>query len=455
LIHIGIRSTNPGLPEAVLMPFMGPFVVFNPLHDENDTVEIAQMINDQHREYKKNEPERCHYYRIANTVSLKPGDRVTVRNLTNQKEVKAFRHPDGRGFRVSLPADAVSAVEKRSLLGLKDGDTQPVPVSCAPGTWTVPLDQEGKSSGDALCENPDILRSLLFGDAFEIEIQEGWDGQVKEVIKTFRIPVKFQGAVFPEGAPLVFIGTGYGKPRNTPDFRKLISIASLVVEKGDPIAYAHLYKNRLDFSYDDIQIPQTNLIIYHTIGDPNTPIASSLSLARAAGILDYIPASDMKSKNDRLLETYVAEGVEGFWRFLSSKWTVADWKNLGKLLDLRWPDEFDSYLGLDPPPPLPVHADPDNFDAGMDEFGEPDLDPPVRATVETPNGFLALRLPYTFPLGAHGVSPSDPSRDFNINNFVENQIGIFMSSNGKILKDDPCLADSSCSYLPETIREKN
>lgn len=66
---------------------------------------------------------------------------------------------------------------------------------------------------------------------------------------------------------------------------------------------------------------------------------------------------------------------------------------------------------------------------------------------------MALRLPYYSPMGAHGVEPSNPSREFNINNFVENQIAVFMTSGGTRLVDDPCLEDASCDFLPETLRE--
>jgi len=451
LIHVGIRSTNPGVPEGALMPFIGPFVVFSPLGDEQDTVEIAFMINDQHREYWDRPRGWPHYYPVARTTAISPGDTVIVRNMINGREIKAFRHPDGHGFRVSIAADALTATEKRPVLGLQDGDTQPVPVSCRPGTWTVPADGEGNPTGPAECDDGDLERALLFGDHISIEVRFGWDGPVKATIDRFQVPVTFQGSIFPEGAPLVALGTGMGRARNTPEFRKLMSVAAVIIEKGDPVAYARHYRkeDRLDFSYDDVDSPQANTIIYHSVGDPNTTVSGSLSLARGIGILT-------QEQDDRLVQGAVAEGVEGFFKHFSSKLTVQDWADPAQeklLKDMRWPDEWDDYLDIDPPIPLPLHADPDDLDNGNNEFGEPDLGEPVRATLETPDGFMALRFPYTFPMGAHGVEPSNPSREFNINNFVENQIGVFMASDGKVLTDDPCLADSSCDFLPETVRQ--
>jgi hypothetical protein len=482
LIHIGIRSTNPGVPEAVWMPIMGPFVVFSPVKPEEgdaDLVEVALMINDQHRENRPDQPNRPHYYPFLRTDEIKPGDRVLIRNLTNGEEVAAFRPKDGRGFRVSLPADALSAVEKRALLGLKDGDTQPVPVSCPPGSWSVPVDDKGQPAGPAACEEPEPQRSLLFGDALSIEVRDGWDGPVKKTFEAFEIQVQYQGALYPPGTRLVALGTGFGRARCTPELRKLSGFASMILGRGDPISYASHYRrdNRLDFSYDPGAAEQANVILYHTIGDPNTPIATSLALARAAGILQYVPEADDDGAavaNDRLLAAFVPEGVEWYWRFISSKLTVTDWENNDPVTtkDMRWPNEFTELLALDPTHPLPLHADPDDLDAGGDEFGETNLDKPIRATlrwntagerleraeipaagtIEDAGGFLALRLPYYSPMGAHGVEPSNPKRHFNINSFVENQIGLFMASDGRTFSDDPCLATCLCDFLPASIQ---
>jgi len=499
LIHIGIRSTNPGVPEAVWMPLMGPFIVFTPLKPEDsgeegdgageegdgeeaeggeEIVEIAIMINDQHRENRPQQVPRPHYYPFARTMKIKPGDRVVVRNLDNQQEVRAFRHPDGRGFRVSIAADALDSVEKRPYLGLKDGDKLPVPVTCAPDAWSVPLDEELNPTGPVACEEHDLNRSLLFGDALEVEVFDGWDGSSKAVFNTFEIPVQYHGAIYPAGSRLSAIATGFGRNRNTAELRKLLGFASMIMGRGDPISYVRNYHKgeRLDFSYDADAAEQSNVIIYHTIGDPNTPIATSLNLARAAGILEFLPGKEgNKTQNDRLLEFFVAEGVEWYWRHLSEFLNVTDWdeNQLVGVKDLRWPDEFTELLAIDPEHLLPLHGDPDNLDNGLDEYGEPNLDKPVRATlcfdpesdsmvrysvpptglVENEGGFMALRLPYYSPMGAHGIEPSNPSRGFNINNFVENQICVFMSSDGTLFSDDPCLADSSCEFLPKSVQK--
>jgi hypothetical protein len=503
LIHVGLRSTNPGVPEAVHMPLMGPFIVFHPRCDDGDatcdlhdpktakTVEIAFMINDLHREYClppsyagvtdpevahqialnrandycPHDPKRPHYYRLADSTDILPGDTVVVRNKANGEEVRAFRDLAGHGFRVSLPCDAPSAVEKRPLLGLKDGDTAPVPVTCAPGTWTVALDDKGKPTGPATCPAPDPSRAALFGDPFEIAVYDGWwDGQAapKAVIDSFGKDVTYQGALFPAGTPLTALATGLGRGRNTPEFRRLMAIAAMVVEKADPAVYARHYRHedRLDFSYDQAAAPQANVLVYHSVGDPNVPIATSISLGRAMGAID-------QAANDRLIGMHLPDVVEAYWRHPSDSFTVADWQAAAErfyaneadpydrlLLDPRWPDEYYDYFkaGLGDQG-AGIHPDPDDLDGGTNEFGEETPGGPVRATLKTEWGTLAVRFPYTVPIGAHGVEPSNPTRQFNINNFVENQIIRYMTTDGMELSDDPCLESNSCDWMPESLKK--
>ncbi len=498
LIHVGLRSTNPGVPEAVHLPLMGPFVVFHPLPDDPATVEIAFMINNLHREYClppsyagvtdpaevyaisanrandycPHDPNRPHYYRLLDTTTILPGDTVVVRNKSNGEQVRAFRGKDGHGFRVSLACDAPSALEKRPLLGLSDGDTQPVPVSCAPGSWTVPKDDAGAPTGPATCPAPELARATLFGDQLEIAVYAGWwDGKAapKAVLDKFEKEVSYQGAIFPVGAPLTALATGLGRARNTPEFRRLMAIAAMVVEKADPAVYARHYRHeeRLDFSYDPAAAPQSNMIVYHSVGDPNVPIATSMSLGRAIGAID-------QAANDRLVAMHLPDVVESYWRHQSDTTaapntglTITQWGEVAKrfyeneplpydrlLLDPRWPDQFYPYLTAFGDEGIALHPDPDDLDHGTNEFGEPTPGDPVRATLKTEWGTYGVRFPYMIPIGSHGVEPSNPTRAFNINNFVENQIILYMSTDGFELSDDPCLESNTCDWMPESLKKQ-
>jgi hypothetical protein len=245
-----------------------------------------------------------------------------------------------------------------------------------------------------------------------------------------------------------------------------MAIAAMVVEKADPAVYARHYRHeeRLDFSYDPAAAPQANMIVYHSVGDPNVPIATSISLGRALGVVD-------EATNDRLLEAGLPDVVEAFWRHPSDVVTVGDWQTASEhfylnewpddatkaserlLVDPRWPDEYYPFFlaGLTDVG-IGIHPDPDDLDAGTNEFGELTPGEPVRATLKTEWGTYGVRFPYTIPIGAHGVEPSNPTRQFNINNFVENQIIRYMSTDGFELSDDPCLESNTCEWMPESLK---
>ncbi|HPB50850.1 MAG TPA: hypothetical protein PLY68_06550 [Myxococcota bacterium] len=522
MIQAGLRTNNPGTPEGALLPLMGPFMVFTPAGD--GTIEIAWLINDQHKEYfkpeagKDRDPNRPHYYPFARTNAIGPGDTVIITNTVNGEVRRTFRMPlpadatsntdcdndatclaekarcqldpanwtepecvKWRGWRVAVPADALSAVEKRPYLGLKDGDTQPVPVTCvqpdaSTAAWHVEKDSNDKPFGNAICNGTNESRSTLFGDTIVIDIYDGWVDDLTgvepaETIDTFELEITFQGAVYPIGTPLVSIATGLGYPRNTPGFRQLISMASAIMERGDSIAYvpgfAHRERISCGCGYDEgtcpggeCRNPVANAIIYHSVGDPNVPISTGLNLGRASGAIQYEGAE--VTANDLLLGAWVAEGVEGFRRHLSSgenMVTYADWDDSEIIKDMRWPDEFATELVSDPEGAMPLHADPDNADRGVNEFGEPDVPgyiPQTRILKDgagNPIGHIAFRIPYNYPLGAHGVEFSDPRREFNINNFIENQLALFMATGGRVLSDNQCMASGACDFLPQSIQD--
>lgn len=476
LVDVALRSTASGVAESFLLPMMGPFLSFTPGAD--GTVEVAWILNDLARSYPrvqagyKVEPGRPDYYPVATTSQIAPGDTVVVRNETKGLSVRAFRGADGKGFRVALPCDAVGAVKKRALLGLKDGDTLPVPVGCAPGTWTVRSDDPASPEYGTMCDAPDSDRASMFGDRIAVEVYSGWvedpsspsaAARRKARMDTFERPVTFQGAVFPAGTPLVAIGAGLGLDRNQPAFRRMLEAQGWAMARGDPVSYAaHLSTaDRLDACYDTALCPggtpvrsQSNLLVVHAVGDQDMPVAAGLALARAAGILGFQGGGT--SDNDRLLQAFVPEGIEGLRRHSSSTLTFLDWKEdrdkssggVG-IVDRSWPTQFDAEAAATPDGALPLNADPDRTSGGKDGFGAPAVAGYVPATVQNGRGIQALRLPYLRPLGSGLAPSSDPKRLYNVGNHVLNQVIVFLASKGAFLSDDACLADSSCAFLSE------
>ena len=64
-----------------------------------------------------------------------------------------------------------------------------------------------------------------------------------------------------------------------------------------------------------------------------------------------------------------------------------------------------------------------------------------------------MRLTYTLPHGWHGLYMPDPAAPFDTAGYTLNLIARFFQTNGTELVDDPCLEDSSCSFIPQTPPE--
>lgn len=379
LVDIGIRSTQGGVAEAVIMPILGPFITGEPKGYEG--VELKFLLNDV------NDDTRRVFFL---SKEILPGDIVVAHNLRNNEKGMAIV-PASVKFRLSVPADALSATEKRVVLGINENATN-TPV--------------------------EIKDPFLFGDPLEIIVYDGASGLVKEVINRFGFDVLWQGALYRKGSPLAVLQKGFGLIRNTPDFRRLFTIASFVLEPGDPVGYApHYYKYPLKYDYDPDVKPTTNVLVIPTAGDMNVPVNTGIAIARAAGVIELFKKDQKwgKTQNDLLIDNYVLEAVERLKRFGDKE----------------------------------ILFDVDNLSEGLDEFSPPRLSPPLRATIKTDDGFLAMRIPYLNPKGKHGFDISQPSKKFDINNYMNNLVAYWFFSRGNPEKiDDLCYEDTSCPFFP-------
>ncbi|MEZ4460472.1 MAG: hypothetical protein R3E66_12260 [bacterium] len=79
----------------------------------------------------------------------------------------------------------------------------------------------------------------------------------------------------------------------------------------------------------------------------------------------------------------------------------------------------------------------------------------MRATIETPYGISALRLPYLSTRGEHTFNAPLTGTNFDATTFMTNQVGWYLIHRGYVLSDDPCLEDnrlSECGFFdPETF----
>lgn len=479
LTQVASRSTNVGVPEATLLPMMGPFLWFAP-HVDAETGEPDGRVDVGHLVANVQHPFRPVFH-VSETI--RPGDRVIVRNKRTGQEVKAFATED-LTFRVSIQADAANAGARRAILGMK-----PDPA------------QEGRITPVEVTPE----QALLLGDPLEIEVRDGWDGEERERIDTVTVPFTHYGATYAAGTPLVAIAEGFGYQRNTPDFRRLLGFAQMLVEPADPAAYApHAFRHPFEFPYETGDVKarrdaggRTGLLVVHSVGDSDVPIATGIALARTAGIIDLdtvLPEYGGRTANEVLIDHHVVEGIERLMRSVQTKGEArmcpprarSEWRcpPLRAGEEDRYRAFFDEAAACaddqgdcpggceegeacfyddfcvpcDPACAAAADAEPEGVQFDIDDLDDTtdrltlpslNLDPPLRLTGKAKDGSAyGLRIPYIDRLGSHGVPPSIPERAFDINNFTVNQILWFFASEGKELRDDRCLEDSTCDYLP-------
>lgn len=198
----------------------------------------------------------------------------------------------------------------------------------------------------------------------------------------------------PQTVTVISKHEGLGFRRNTPDVRRFIGLAQMVFEPGDPVNYAsHLFLDPLP------GVPAKPVLQTSDPGDFTVPFNCHLALARAAGFFgdqdETLRINDILIDHDEMLP----EGDIPY----ADRWDIDD-------LDR-------SNGGIGPLPPVPA--------------GE---------------GIAAVRFPMGIKHEFIGFSTPDAPVDWAV--WSQNQIGLFLSSGGRTLRDDLCLEDSSCPFVP-------
>ena len=376
LMDIGIRSPLKGVVEAVVGRLITPLIIGTPTDD-------GMLTLSQHVISGRDQAS----IPFASVPMTAAGGEVLVENLVNGEE-RLFKIPQDGRLRVPIAADAADPVDKRGLSGMPEE---------GPGEerWTV-SDNAG------------------LGDKLRVTI---WDPEGVEVavIDTFEVEAKFEGITYPEGSPLVAAAEGLGHLRGSPSLRRLASFTGMIIEPGDPIAYARAY---IEEPFELLGGQPRNTLIVPTPGDMIVAINAEIALARAAGMVDYesIDPRYGMTVDQWLIDTEVVRGLE----------------------------QFGPWIGANGEPAL---FDPDDLDNGTDHFGAPS-DAPLRVTIPTSSGISGMRIPYVEQTGSHGFALPNPTLSFDINSFSVHQIARYFQSRGQVLTDEPCMADHSCTWLP-------
>jgi hypothetical protein len=263
------------------------------------------------------------------------------------------------------------------------------------------------------------------------------------------VDVAYQDKTFAAGAPLVAIEEGTALKRGTPAFRRLLSLAQLAVDPGDPGAVVkHLSAEPLHYPGTG-QTTGTHALIITTVGDMNVPASGGITAGRAAGFIDYLTPDPRYGVpvNQQLLDTYTAEAVHKIGRYRDKD---------GE----------------------PVHIDVDDYADGDDIFSwrqVPRLDPPLRLVAQDALGGLSGAVfPYVKADGKHDLPlpgdftdqaialcqrdcDADPALDcatcratvtFDIGLYFYNIIARYLTSSGQTLDWRRCNAFGDCDDLP-------
>jgi len=392
LMDVSTRAPTGGAVQAMEGKIMSPLFLGHPQSD--GSLQNTEMV-DNFRDM------------IERPIGTLPstdqvvGGKVVVENLDNG-EVREGWIPDGTwvpnstwsgpapgAFRIGIPADALDYFERRAATGMPEtGPEEGV-------EYTAP---DNVGLGDRL--------KVTFYDR---------DGNEVDTIDTFDQDVEVLGVTYKAGSPLVALQSGYGQIGASPDFRRLLSVVSMVVEPGDPIAYAPHY---LKEPFEALGGKQTNVLLVPSPGDMVVAVNAEIANARAAGLWPlFEPDSRYGESIDHfLIDKKVVHGLE----------------------------EFGPYTCNDGSPCL---FDADDLDNGTDDFGAPSSYP-LRVTRATSSGISGMRLPYVAEHGIHGIRSPNPNLSFDMSMFVLNQVARYMTTYGQVLTDDPCMQDNSCDWIP-------
>ena len=125
IVDIAIRSTQGGVPQAVILPMLGPIVLGRELPNYDDQTGESIESGRYQIEILINNAFQDKYVPVAIVEGLKPGDKMILHNLNREKnpelvdafELSPYATVRKGGFRIGVAADALTANSKRRILG--------------------------------------------------------------------------------------------------------------------------------------------------------------------------------------------------------------------------------------------------------------------------------------------------------------------------------------------------
>jgi hypothetical protein len=442
LSDVAIRTENGSVRAAMILRVMGPLLVTTPSGGPSRTSACAAGQHALQVRAPLLDSDVRTEVACLDAADLEPDDVMLVRNLSNgEVACSGATRGEAGAFRVGIASDAGDLWQielydgARDLVDFRDCTFEgaaPVPARII-DTW-----ESGAGEGEGRCE-----RCATFG------------------------PLRWE-----VGDALVAPAPGFGRRRQTPELRRLVMLAQIGLERGDPINYVR--RIFLDpITAPDVPTSPRSILVTHTAGDPNVLIATGYAMARAAGVLPFLPADGP----DHLADHRAPPDFEArFPGFASPNHVLLGYHAIEGIARLgRHPVAgADAFL-----------ADVDDLSDGLAFFDPNGRDPlaadlggiaPVRPTrplrwarrsrpVSSPSDVEVWRYqpdgptsavvtPYVEPRGIHGFSNLfDDAAPFDTAVYMFNMLGRYIGTDGRDLPylSDPeghhCLEDSSCDYI--------
>lgn len=456
LTDVGIRSTQGGVKEAVILRVMGPLVMSVPasaltpdgsrtrtscgpnqsslrffIPDVNDTgeLEFACVDNVPRGTLAPAVPEG----RDA-PLQIAPGDDIVVTNLRNQ-ESRCARADDTGRWRIGVPSNNDDPL----VVTIFEGGAITDYGSCT-------------ARADARVRRTVERWHVVEGDC---DIHCG------------HVPRDPQGDAptmrrwTTRDARLTSPAEGMGLRRQSPELRRFLLLAQAAIDPADPISFAPLYFLRPPAGHG-----AHALLTLNTAGDQAVPVSTGNAFARAAGVIPFMSVDAAtrypelieyatppalwrrynRTPNTVLIDRYVLEGLSNTLR-----WPVSG--RPGTLFDVDDLDEGTNGFNerfLDPPLRLVRHATRATDVASLDAAWTPTLGPwrgdtaPVAAVLNA----------YIKPEGTHSFGLPDPREAFEITQYLTNLVARFYATDGRDLlyrarpADHRCAARGDCDFIP-------
>ncbi len=446
LMDVGVRTVNGAVLPAMHLRMMGPFVMSAPKAERGEDTSCADGENS--------------LYWLTNNVARKSRTEMAcisdedaasdsvmvVRNLSNGEVTcsGAAGGVTGR-FRAPIPSDADDLIQiefyRSAAMDMDYASCQFRSGRRVPDRQVTTWEVGNGRNGDGMC----------------------------------RTCARYQQRTWSAGDTLVAPSEGFGLRRQTPDLRRLLFLAQVGLEPGDPINYAR--RVFLDpVQHADVEPHPVNLLVVNSIGDPNVPVSTGNAYARAAGILPFMPADapddfvdyrapasfagrypGAASPNDVLIQHHVLEGVD----------------RLGRNPIAGGPTDFlfDSDDMSEGRQVFRADGGGQESDPAAESWQAPRLDPPLRWvrssrpasspsddvwSPEIGQGISGVLNNYAIPDGVHGFDQIvyGPDVPWDTSQFVINLVARYGATGGTDIRyyTDPagytCLEDSSCDFLP-------